>query len=128
MIGARGTLSRIYTLSSYLGEGDRITITTDASPLGLGAFLVITGTIAEFAFDLITLEDQRRLLATTAGPSGQQVWEALAVLAALRLWKHAWMNRRIVLEVKSDSATALVLLIKLKATGIGAGLISREVA
>ena len=38
------------------------------------------------------------------------------------------MNRRIVLEVKSDSVTALVMVIKLKATGVGTGIISREVA
>ena len=82
----------------------------------------------EFAFGFISREDQQRLSATTSGSSGQQVWEALAVLAALRLWKGYWLSRRIVLEVKSDSVTALVMLIKLKATGVGAGIISREVA
>ena len=87
LVGAKGTLCRVYTLASYLGEGDRVTITTDASPLGLGALLIINNIIVEFAFGFISREDQRRLQASTSGSSGQQVWEALAVLAALRLWK-----------------------------------------
>ena len=35
--GYHGTLSRTYTLASYLGEGDDIQIVADASPTGLGA-------------------------------------------------------------------------------------------
>ena len=69
------------------------------------------------------------MLKTKAGGSeGQQVLEALIVLAALWLWSPMWRDRRITLGVKSDSVSALIMLIKLKTDGVGTGIISRELA
>ena len=88
--GSRGSLSRTYTLAAYLGEGDQHTIVTDASPTGLGAFLVINGEITEYVFGRITSMDQEVLKTRAGGSEGQQVWEALIVLAALWLWSPMW--------------------------------------
>ena len=97
--------------------------------MGLGAFLVVNGVIKEFAFDDVTPEDERRLGVKTHGSSeGQQAFEALVVLAALRLWKPWWIHRRVCLEVRSDSDSALIMLIKLKASGTGTNIIARELA
>ena len=126
--GARGTVSRTYTLAAYLQEGERYTVVTDASPVGLGAFLVLDNVILEFAFGPITELDQEVLKVRAGGSEGQQVWESLTILAALRLWSPIWRDKRITLGVKSDSVSALVMLIKMKADGIGTGLISRELA
>ena len=49
-----------------------------------------------------------------ADAAGQQVWEALAVLVAVDLWTSTWTQERIILKVKSDNATALTLLTKLR--------------
>ena len=114
-------------LGSYLNEGDKHSIVTDASPLALGAYLQINGVIQEFVHSRITHEDEEALGVKAGGSEGQQCWEALTVLAALRFWCHHWRNRRIVLEVRGDSVTALTMLIKMKADGRTA-LIARELA
>ena len=44
--------------------------------------------------------------------AGQQVWEALAILVAVDRWTAHWNRQRIILKVKGDNVTALVLLIK----------------
>ena len=58
----------------------------------------------------------------------QQTVEVLAVLVALRCWKHRWTGRPILLKVKSDSISALVLTLNLKTRGKGAGIVARELA
>ena len=126
--GAHGTLQRTYHLAAYLKEGDCIEIVTDASPTGIGAFLRINGTIREFAFDELTSEDEATLSVARGGSEGQQVWEALIVLAALRLWSPHWRSIRATLMVRSDSVSALILVMRLKTSGVGTSLIAREVA
>ena len=58
----------------------------------------------------------------------QQTFEALAVLVALRTWVPHWIGTRSRLTVRSDSVSALVLVLKLKAAGRGPNLIAREIA
>ena len=128
LAGTHGTLSRTYTLAAYRQEGDQYTVVTDASPLGLGAFLVKNGVITEFAFGTMNSIDEEVLKVKMGGSEGQQVWESLILLAALRLWSLVWRGRRITLAVQSDSVSALIMLIKMKADGIGTALISRELA
>ena len=126
--GTSGTLRRVYTLAAYLGEGDQVQIVTDASPVGLGAYLKINGVIQEFAFGDITQRDQDVLQVAAGGSEGQQVWEALIILSALRLWRAFWRERRVSLLVRSDSVSALILVIKCKTSGYGTSVIARETA
>ena len=42
------------------------------------------------------------------------MWEALAILVAIDRWSSHWKQERIVLKVRGDNVTALVLLIKMR--------------
>ena len=59
---------------------------------------------------------------------GQQTWECLATLVALRLWLATWKHVRVCLRVHSDSTTALQLLLTLESSGKGPTLIGKELA
>ena len=68
MNGIDGELERRFTLDAYLRRGNRITITTDASPYGLGAVLEENGKIISFFSSQITDTD-RQVLSLGATPS-----------------------------------------------------------
>ena len=59
---------------------------------------------------------------------GQQVVEALCMLVALRVWAKRWKGTRPTIRVKSDSISALILILDLRTSGKANGLIAREVA
>ena len=65
---------------------------------------------------------------SASGVKGQQLWEALAVLVALRAWFEVWSEQRSIIHVKSDSMTALTILVTHKASGQSVGLVARELA
>ena len=46
----QGTLSRVYTLSAYVGKGNKVKIVDDASPTGFGIYVSINGALVEHAF------------------------------------------------------------------------------
>ena len=64
----------------------------------------------------------------TGTPTGQQVWECLAVLIALDLWSSKWTDARINLQVRSDNVTALTLLVKMRPGSPQIAIIAREIA
>ena len=111
----RGSLIRIYRLSDYLGEGSLVEVVTDASPTGLGGYLVEGEAIQEYFGSPITESDQQILGANAGTCEGQQIWEALSVLCALRLWAHRWRHKRIRLRVKTGNVAALIMIVKMKA-------------
>ena len=127
--GEAGTLIREYRVSHYFGRAIKMKIVTDASPWGIGGFLAMNNTpVAYFSdalcdFDLKLAEAER-------GSPGQQVWESLALLVALRLWSSQWVKRGVELHLGSGSVSALSLLIKLhaKPKAKGLGRIARELA
>ena len=121
-------LSRTYDYRTYLGGGTQVTICLDASPWGLGGFLVEDLTIVSWFACSLSQEELDALRITKAESAAQQVVEALAVLVALRAWKRRWAHRRILLEVKSDSISALAMSLKTKASGYGTSIIARELA
>ena len=106
MSKSRGTLERKYRLSDDLGLGQQYSITTDASPTRMGAWLMIDGVIEEFFSVEVTWIDQEVLDTRAGGSEGQQLWESLTVLIALRLWAPHWKERRIRLCVRSDTVSA----------------------
>ena len=59
---------------------------------------------------------------------GQQTWEALAALVALRLWRPLWKDRRIQLAVRTDNMTVASMVGRLKAGSPGLRLIAAEMA
>ena len=121
-------LTRTYLLSTYLGNGMQVAICLDASPWGLGGFLVENATIVTWFACNLSQEEMTLLRITEAESSAQQVVESLAVLVALRAWMSRWLHNRIQLRVKSDNISALVMSLKLKTSGHGTSIVAREMA
>jgi hypothetical protein len=61
-------------------------------------------------------------------PNGQQVWECLAALVALRLWRPIWGRTSLLLKVRGDSMAMLSLIVNLRPSTPQLGLIGREIA
>ena len=64
----------------------------------------------------------------TGDAAGQQVWECLCALIALRQWRRFWVSDRIALRFKADNVTLLTILAKLKCSGPGTTIIGKEIA
>ena len=124
-----GDLCRVFNLDAHLRRGEPITITTDASPYGIGAVLEVGGVITSFFSDGLSALD-RALLSIEPSPSSvdQQVLEAFAILVALRHWCDQWRGRRVRLSVRTDNVAALTLLCKMQPHSARLGLIAREIA
>ena len=60
--------------------------------------------------------------------ASQQAVEALCALVALRIWASRWNRKQITLRVRSDSISALILVLCLKTSGKATGIIAREMA
>ena len=60
--------------------------------------------------------------------AGQQVWESLIILVALRAWKDVWQTGRFSIIIRSDNITALVMALRLKSPPGGAKRIAKELA
>ena len=66
-------------------------------------------------------------ISTKIGDSrGQQCWECLTVLVAIRAFAPIWLQIKTSIKLRSDNMSALTLVAKLKCTG-HSNLIAREV-
>jgi len=128
--GAAGSVRRDFSIDAYLNEGLQIELTLDASPWGLGGILKEDGEIIEFFASPLTHEDFGRFKFQAGSPDGQQCWESLSALVALRLWKSRWLGQRVRIQVRGDSVAMLTLVMKMKppSNSQSLGLISRELA
>ena len=82
----------------------------------------------EYFSDQLHAQDLQRLGVRIGGCEGQQALEALAVVAALRLWKQVWAEKRCNITVKSDNVTALIMTATLKGKKGPVALLARELA
>ena len=98
----------------------------DASPFGLGGVLVCGSDIFSWFATPLTQLGEQRFNHKIGGDSGQQVWEALCILVALRAWRKFWITQQSTLTLKRDNISALIMASKLKITS--SQLIAREVA
>ena len=57
MEGVEGTLERRFKIGEYLGKGISITLATDASPWGIGAWMKIGDTVLEYFSDSFRTTD-----------------------------------------------------------------------
>jgi hypothetical protein len=121
-------LERHFDLATYQGRGKEVVICLDASPWGLGGFLVEDNSIKSWFSCGLGSEEQALLRIALAESAAQQVVEALVVLVALRAWKDRWIHQRVVLRVKSDNISALVMCMELKTDGYGTSIVARELA
>ena len=127
--GRVGTISRLYRLSAYMNLGTPLEIVTDASPWGIGGYLRQGDAITEFFAGPLGAEDLRRFGYAEGSSDGQQAWESLAALVALRIWARHWRQDRVRLRVRGESVTMLTALLHLKtATNSPLTLLAREMA
>ena len=90
LIRQKSHLSRQWWYSSYHADAAEVSMILDASPYGYGGVLVINGVVMAYFADTISRHDVR-IMQTEAGNSkGQQTWEALALLVAVKLWAPWW--------------------------------------
>ena len=94
-----------------------ITITTDASPEGLGAVLVVNNQAVEFLHSPVTEIDAKDLGFELGSSASQGIVEALALVMALDRWGSKLSGTNVELKVQSDSITALCVLKKVSAAG-----------
>ncbi len=124
----QGTIARRYDTDRHAGRGDAVDIICDASPFGFGAVLVLNGRPKEYLAETISTDDSNIFQFAVGDCKGQQTWEALCILIALRAWSRAWRDLRFSLRVRSDSVSALTMVLKCKSAGRGSALIAAELA
>ena len=123
-----GATKRVYRIDAYFWKGTQLKLTLDASPWGLGATLSVDEVYVCWYAVPLTKVDAARFKVKLGDAEGQQLWESLNVLVALRVWQSWWRRKQVCLEVKSDNVTALSLLCKLKGGSASLNIIARELA
>jgi hypothetical protein len=126
--GQNGTIIRRFDLWAFMGFGLEISITMDASPWGLGAIIKINNCFHKLFASPLTSVDVERFGTPLGVAEGQQTWECLCALVALRHWAPLWRNQRCQLTVRSDSMAALTAVLTAKADGPGTSLVAQELA
>ena len=58
----------------------------------------------------------------------QQVWECLAVLAAVGMCEQLWNVSRVVLQMRADNVIALTLIVKMRPGSLAIDIVARELA
>ena len=122
------SLKGVPQVSSYRGAAAVVRIAVDASPWGLGGILIINGQVTQFFADCLSPHDVEMFGHIIGCAKGQQTWEALAMLVALRVWACWWQQERIRLEVTGDNVGVLSMVCKMRSSGVGSNKIARELA
>ena len=126
--GELAGIKRKYTIRCISANLPLVTITWDASPWGMGGTLQHDGVIVEYFAIQITKNDEDVMNVIQRTHEGQQVWEALSGLIALRQWSKHWWGQRAILQIRSDNIGALTMLTKLRGGSRPLTLIAREYA
>ena len=87
----------------FVKAGEDITFTVDASPYGIGGVLYIGG-VPEAFYDQPYEEDEVILHTKRGSADGQQMWECLSILLALRIWWSYWAERKAILSPSGVTA------------------------
>ena len=88
--------------------------------------LVINGVIVSYFLSPLTATDVAIHGCKIGQSDGQQIWECLAVLVALRIWRSQWADKRCEVRVKSDNISALSMGSKMKIRS--SPLIAKDIA
>jgi hypothetical protein len=119
---------RRYDLAPYMKTCMQVTIDLDASPWGLGGYLSENGVIQSWFASSLSVEERDTLGIALGDCAAQQTVEALAALVALRAWHPRWAMLQPTVRVRSDSVSALTIVMKLKTKGRGPSIVAREMA
>ena len=122
--GVHGPLIRAFTTHQVrASDGDYIA--TDASPWGFAGVLFVDFVpVAWFATPLPTTV-LRRFHARVGDSRHNTLWEALAILVAIRIWLP---GTNVLARVRSDSLAALRSIVKLQSASPDLNVIAREIA
>ncbi|CAK0821560.1 unnamed protein product, partial [Prorocentrum cordatum] len=123
-----GSMNIVYRADAFLNRGPKLRIVGNASPWGMGAFLMIDGRILEWYATPIGGAEAAILGHAVGSHLGQQTWETLNLLIGLRTWKSHWQQARVTVEVRSDNASALTMVGSLRGRGAATNLLARELA
>ena len=100
--GVRGTVVRTFSLETWSNVAQPFLITLDATPWGLGGIIEKHNKIVSFFSSSLSDLDSQIFGHSIGEASGQQVWESLSALVALRAWKGYWSKIRTKLLVRGD--------------------------
>ena len=128
--GQRGTLERTFYLDAHYNRVPPVELILDASPWGLGGGLIVGNVPTDWFSSELTEYDFKLFQWDKGSPNGQQTWESLCALVALRLWAHKWHNTRIKLIISGDSVSMLTMVLHMKVSSQSAsmGIVARELA
>ena len=122
----RGTLQRNFPLgNAHLPSGWHIH--TDACPWGIGGVLTFNFIPVRYFADYIHFCDLDRFSAVIREPGFNTLWEALAILVAIRAWRR-YFGRNIIVGLRSDSLGSFLALRKRASRSAGLAIILRELA
>ena len=122
-------LVRQFCVDSHFNKGKSIMIYVDASPYGLGAWLSVDAEPVSYFSDVISsLDCEMLLIAENKGSAGQQAFEALGLLVAIRLWLPTFKHERITVYLRSDNLSALEMVAKMQPKSKSLGVVARELA
>ena len=76
----------------------------------------------------ITADDMRIYDISAYDSKGQQLWECLAMLVALRLWLPECLKQRLDFSVRGDNIGAITLLLKMRPKDANHAIVGRELA
>ncbi|CAK0897560.1 unnamed protein product [Prorocentrum cordatum] len=123
-----GFVERDFDVRCFLRVGVDLEIIIDASPWGLGGILMVSGTCKEHFSSALTVLDEALFSQVRGSADGQHIWECLAALEALPLWRHVWGQRSLILRIRGGSMTMLSLIVNLRPGAEQLGLIGMEIA
>ena len=93
----------------YKSGKAEVALMTDASPLGLGAILLVNGRVTKAMASPVGELDAKTLGFALGESSSQGAVETLAILAALKHWGKLLTSVNVAINIQSDSVTALAL-------------------
>ena len=106
-----------------------VVIYVDASPFGLGGWISVSGRPLQYFADGISESDCLNLgVKGNVGSAGQQAFEALALLVAVRLWLPQFKTQRVKICLRGDNMAALYAVAKMQPKSKALGIVARELA
>ena len=123
--GQQGVVCRIFNFNCCYGLTAPVKITCDASVWGIGGWISFGDTPIGFFHDIISPDDAVVLGHERGEKEGQQAFEGLALLVAVRLWAPLWKSKRVHFTLRSDNVGALTIFSALKTSSEPMNLIAR---
>ncbi|KAF4650528.1 hypothetical protein FOL46_000914 [Perkinsus olseni] len=102
-------------------------IVVDASTTGYGGILVLDGKLARWFSEKVSDDDLRKFSASRGNSKFQALWETLAILIALRLWKNR-LPSTVGIVCQSDSRSALGAALRLRSRSPTINAVVRDLA